>query len=886
MFPNFSIPVHAAEIDPGLQSTLEAARGAEKISVIIEMTDPVDLNLFVDSKNSLKRSDIFAALKARAAEKLPLIRSWLLSIGAKDIRDLWLINGIAAKLPAAAVNALSKLPFVMRVRLDEVITIPEPAPATVSPAEWNLTAVMAPDLWNLGITGAGVVVANMDTGVDLDHPDLSGRWRGGSNSWYDPNGEYPSTPHDSNGHGTGTMGIMVGGDATGSSIGMAPGAQWIAVKIFNDSGVAATSVIHQGFQWLLDPDGDPETDDAPDVVNNSWGYDTLVDLCYLEFQLDIQILKAAGIVVVFSAGNEGPGTGTSISPANNLESFAVGAVSEYGFITNFSSRGPSACMLENDIFPEISAPGYNIKTADLEFIPGLGSYQYASGTSFAAPHVAGGLALLRGAFPDSTPSELEDALKTTTLDAGPEGPDNSYGYGIMDVLDAYRLLVPCTDSDGDGFYLESQCDIEPDCNDGDPDIFPGAVEIQSDGIDQDCNGYDLTINILSALYYSGTGGLEVLATSDLNESADLMLEGVGPMTWNSSSGIWEIITTVSSDPGTVRVSGTEGIQSAFSTNCTDSDGDGFYGDSQCGTDPDCDDNDPESYPGAGEIPGDGIDQDCNGYDLTIEILSAIYRVDTGILEVTATSELNEQAALTLDGVGPMTWNTELGYWEIITFTIPDPETILVSGIEGSRSAFTSTCTDSDSDGFYAEAQCGTAQDCDDSASHIFPGAVEIKHDGIDQDCNGYDLSIEVISAVYNADNDALEVVATSDFGDAALLQLDGFGPMLWNPDLNQWEIVVNDVGGNPDSVTVSGPEGSESLLTTMCMNSCPADFNGDGAVNFLDLGVLKSNFGADCTLNPPGESCIGDANGDLHVNFLDLGLLKATFGSNDCIVCQ
>ena len=90
-------------------------------------------------------------------------------------------------------------------------------------------------------------------------------WRGGSNSWYDPYGQHPAVPTDMSGHGTWTMGVMVGGDAGGTSLGVAPEAQWISVKIFNDQGGATATAIHLGFQWLLDPDGDPATPDAPDV---------------------------------------------------------------------------------------------------------------------------------------------------------------------------------------------------------------------------------------------------------------------------------------------------------------------------------------------------------------------------------------------------------------------------------------------------------------------------------------------------------------------------------------------------------------------------------------------------------------------------------------------
>ena len=141
--------------------------------------------------------------------------------------------------------------------------------------------------------------------MDVNHPDLAGRWRGGPNSLVRPLRPAPHDPTDVSGHGTATMGVMVGGDAGGTSIGMAPGATWIAAKIFNDAGSATATAIHSAMQWVLDPDGDPATADAPQVVNNSWAYGT--PGCNLAFQPDLQALRAAEIVPVFAAGNYGPG---------------------------------------------------------------------------------------------------------------------------------------------------------------------------------------------------------------------------------------------------------------------------------------------------------------------------------------------------------------------------------------------------------------------------------------------------------------------------------------------------------------------------------------------------------------------------------------------------
>ena len=235
-----------------------------------------------------------------------------------SVVPLWIVNQVAVRAAPSVIKELAARPEVREVRPD--FTIQAPAPLTASGAaatapaapEPNVALVNAPALWDLGFRGQGIVVANMDTGVDATHPDLAGRWRGGTNSWYDPNGEHPTTPTDVNGHGTWTMGAMVGGDAGGTSIGVAPDARWIAVKIFNDRGTTTSTMIHRGFQWLLDPDGNPATADAPNVVNDSWTMS--VGGCNLDFQLDLRNLRAAGILPVFSAGNYGPSPGTVLEP--------------------------------------------------------------------------------------------------------------------------------------------------------------------------------------------------------------------------------------------------------------------------------------------------------------------------------------------------------------------------------------------------------------------------------------------------------------------------------------------------------------------------------------------------------------------------------------------
>jgi hypothetical protein len=229
---------------------------------------------------------------------------------------------------------------------------------------------------------------------------------------------------------------MVGGDAGGSSVGIAPDATWIAVKIFNDRGTASSTAIHQGFQWLLDPDGNPATADAPDVVNDSWTMSA--SGCMLDFEPDLASLRAAGILPVFAAGNYGPVPGSSASPANNPEAFAVGATDDADALYPYSSRGPSSCG--QPAYPQLVAPGVGIHTTDL-----YGRYADPTGTSVAAPHVAGALALLLQAFPGMSADRQAAALENSAIDLGTAGADNDYGYGRLDALAAYQWLATTPD---------------------------------------------------------------------------------------------------------------------------------------------------------------------------------------------------------------------------------------------------------------------------------------------------------------------------------------------------------------------------------------------------------------------------------------------------------
>jgi serine protease AprX len=428
----------AAVIAPELAHEIASRHSGDRIPVIIQLADRANPRAFEVGDRRVRNNALLQALKDKAFKTQGQFSQQLAQLGASHTTQLWIINGISVTLPVWALDQLATHPAIGRIQYDMAVPFSASGKSPASTAGWNLNAIHAPEVWALGPRGNGVVVANMDTGVDPAHPDLAGKWRGGSNSWFDPYGQRV-TPHDFSGHGTQTMGLMVGGDASGTAIGVVPDARWIAARIYNDAGQGTLSGIHQAFQWLMDPDGNPATIDAPDVVNASWGLaGGAPGSCNLEFNEDIQALTAAGIAVIFAAGNDGPAPGSGASPANNPASFSAGSIDQALAVENASSRGPSSC--DGAVFPKLVAPGVNVVSSDLSF-GGMPVYATVSGTSFAAPHVAGAMALLAGAFPAATVAELKSVLAETAQDFGIAGADNAFGYGAANVLAAHKQLA-------------------------------------------------------------------------------------------------------------------------------------------------------------------------------------------------------------------------------------------------------------------------------------------------------------------------------------------------------------------------------------------------------------------------------------------------------------
>ena len=448
------VPLATAPARPvlstGARQLLADTPNDATVTVVVELTDRPVLPDGRGRTKSQRQRDVVQSLRSHADRTQAPLRTQLLRRMAQGsveaIQPLWISNSIVVTARPSVIEWLSTRSEVASITPNEVdiVTTSAAAPAAptspgavgaapTAPAEANVAAIGAPTLWAAGATGQGVVVASLDSGVDITHPDLAPRYKGGAGAWFDPYGQR-TTPGDSTGHGTQTMGAILGGQTGGTTIGVAPDTRFIAARVFDNAGNATVAAIHQAFQWALNPDGDTTTADAPAIVNNSWAFGSAG--CNLEFQPDVQALRAAGIIPVFAAGNAGPSAGSTVSPANYPESLAVGAVNNTGSIYSGSSRGPSACGEPSTTYPELVAPGVKIWTTDVN-----GLYSERDGTSLSAPAVTGALALLLSTASAPTPVAAEAALRASAVDLGPAGPDNTFGLGRIDVAAAATLLA-------------------------------------------------------------------------------------------------------------------------------------------------------------------------------------------------------------------------------------------------------------------------------------------------------------------------------------------------------------------------------------------------------------------------------------------------------------
>jgi serine protease AprX len=488
------------KIDPFLQADVQAklaGDGELDTEFLVQMAIQADLSAaagIVDK--TAKGAFVYEQLTAVAQQTQAPLLAQLAEMGVDQVRPYWITNMVWVRGDWNIITALAQRSDVAylyanpQVALDVLPAQPEvgfsgTAVDAVSAVPWNISHIGADLAWAAGFSGQGVVIGGQDTGYDWDHPALIHQYRGWDGSTADHTYSWHDAIHTSNsicpgdspepcddfgsGHGTHTMGTMVGNDlaptadgwpsAAANAVGVAPGARWIGCRNMN-LGYGTPASYTECYEWFVapyPPGGDPMTEGvpsmAPHVINNSWGCPPS-EGCETDMpdilEAVVNNVRAAGIVTVHSAGNSGFGCGTVRDPAATYPaSFAVGATDSNDNIASFSSRGPST--FDGGLKPDISAPGVSISsTIRVE----MGSYGLNSGTSMAAPHVAGLVALLISANPalagdvDGIEAILrETAVPLTTSqgcggDSSTDVPNHVFGYGRIDALNPILQQFP------------------------------------------------------------------------------------------------------------------------------------------------------------------------------------------------------------------------------------------------------------------------------------------------------------------------------------------------------------------------------------------------------------------------------------------------------------
>lgn len=471
-----------SKTDPVLAQIWQSSPTAEALILLREQAD-IRLAEKIRGK-AAKGAYVFQKLQTLAAQTQ---QGLIAQLNRKGIahQSLYIVNALyLPSLRKTDVDWIAQQPEVGAILANSSVQAApfqeEAAPMLRQGVEWGLRKIQAPEVWAKGYTGQGVVIGGQDTGYDWAHPNIIRQYRGWVKDsvadhryhWYDaiqsisplhkdsinPCGLRSAVPCDDNAHGTHTMGTMTGDDGKGNQTGVAPGARWIGCRNM-ERGYGSPFTYLACFQWFLAPtdtDGSkPNPALAPDVINNSWACPEMEGCNPSNFALlerAVDNLRAAGVFVVLSAGNEGPNCQTiQDPPAIFPTGFAVGATQPNDTIARFSSRGPVFYNNRRHMKPDVVAPGVSVRSA----IP-KGNYAVFSGTSMAGPHAAGVVALMISANPGlrGEVALLEDILKKTALPiasteqcAGLPGdsiPNPTYGYGRINALAAVEMALKQT----------------------------------------------------------------------------------------------------------------------------------------------------------------------------------------------------------------------------------------------------------------------------------------------------------------------------------------------------------------------------------------------------------------------------------------------------------
>jgi hypothetical protein len=430
-----------AVIDPELAELLVEAGPEQRFDILVYLYETNNIStLSLPNDETQRRQAIVFQLRQSAEKQQAGILDEINQLEQNNIADfersLWIVNAIQLNATREAILSLAERDDVEIIKNNTSYQFVDPQELGSSLTEtigtWGPEKIRAPHVWHgLGIDGSGVTVAIMDTGVDWLHPILNGNYRGNldngsiehEGNWYDAVEGNPE-PADPHGHGTHVAGTAVGQQ----DYGVAPGANWIGVRILNEFGSGTIGDIHSAFQWLLAPAGDPSL--APDLVNNSWtGPPQMTD-----FVQDIDILKEARIIPLFAAGNNGPEEFSIGSPADYPGVIAVGAIDDTNNLAWFSSVGPS--KLTGAIKPTFVAPGAQI----ISSLPDA-SFGFKNGTSMATPHATGTYALLLSVDPNLSEGQITRIVTSTAKLEATQFSGNEYGWGRIDAYSAVESIM-------------------------------------------------------------------------------------------------------------------------------------------------------------------------------------------------------------------------------------------------------------------------------------------------------------------------------------------------------------------------------------------------------------------------------------------------------------
>ena len=337
-----------------------------------------------------------------------------------------IFNGISIKnISDKEILKIKELPNVRDVIPNTKITVQ---------LDVSVPLINAVETWkckdnlNRSLTGNGVTIAFLDTGVNYSHPDLSDNYISEGSFDFVNN---DSDPMDDNGHGTHVAGIACGtGKASNNRyVGVAPDAKFFSMKILDESGNGDLETFIAGMQRALDPNNDGNTSDHADIISLSIGTEQPGDPNDKFCQI-VDELVEEGIVVVIAAGNNGPKTQSITSPGCAIKGITVGSVNKYDEISYSSSRGPVQLDGEYLTKPDLLAPGVKIFSCDYK-----GGYRFDQGTSMATPHVAGAAALILQSNSDYSPKEVKTILKDNAKNLHLD--KNVQGAGRIDILNPF-----------------------------------------------------------------------------------------------------------------------------------------------------------------------------------------------------------------------------------------------------------------------------------------------------------------------------------------------------------------------------------------------------------------------------------------------------------------